>query len=648
MHQIFPLILFLFGISLTQAQHNNTDSLIKALQTMPDDTNKVFTYQTIAYQYLTTELDSTINYGTRGLKLSNALQFSKGIVRCLNVLGNYYERKTKYDLALEHYNKALEVCKRENYKPGFPIVLNNIAIVKMRTGAYDDALELYFEALEFEEQQNNQKGIAEAYNNIGILYYYQQNIDKTLEYFEKSIVIEESIDDFETLKKGYNNIGALYNYRKQYKKALYYYRKSYLIGQRFNDKIEMAINLNNIAVAHHRLENLDSSVYYHNLSIQLKNELGDYRGATYSYHNFAAVSKDRGNIEEAEKFYLKSLTLSKKNNLKEIESETYKSLAKLWEEQEKFEKANEYLNLHINAKDSMINEQNAKAIAEAESKYLTAKKEKEILLQQTQIDQQALQINQKNIQLLSLGSLAVILILIGCLIFNYLKQRNLQLQKENELKDAKRKLETQEKLEKQRYQISRDLHDNIGAQLTFIISSIDNLKYGFQLKDALSNKLKKITTFTSSTIRDLRDTIWAMNKEAISFADLEQRINNFLMAAKEATEQVHFDFVIHEELPKNYTLSSVEGMNIYRIIQEAVNNSLKYAEAAKIELNIEKKASSLYFKVSDNGKGFDLETAELSNGLHNMRKRAHEMGAELEVQSEIGIGTFVTLKHVVH
>lgn len=647
MTSTYTLVLVLFWVSFLNAQNNNTDSLVQALQTMQEDTNKIFTYQAIAQQYLTTQLDSSIVYAEKGLVLAKKLDFYKGTVRCLNVIGNYHERKTNYDLALEYYKEALAICEQYDYTPGFAIVLNNIAIIHTRTGAHEKALKLYFEALKAEEKENNQKGIAEAYNNIGIVYYYQQNIDKTLEYFEKSIAIEEAIGDFETLKKGYNNLGALYDYQKKYNKALTYYRKSYVIGKQYNDKIEMSINLNNIAVAHYRLKNLDSSVIYQNQSIELREALGDNRGAAYSYHNFADVSNDQGNPQEAEKFYLKSLALSKEKKLKEIEMETYKSLAKLWSEQEQFEKANEYLNLHINAKDSLINEQSSKAIAEAESKYEVAKKEKALLVQQTQIDKQNIELNQKNIQLLSLGSMAIILILIAVLVFNYLRQRNLQLQKEHELKEAMGKLETQEKLEQQRYQISRDLHDNIGAQLTFIISSIDNLKYGFELESALSTKLKKITNFTSTTIRDLRDTIWAMNKDAISFSDLKQRIHAFLSAAKDASQNTEFNFIINDNLPKEYRLSSVEGMNIYRIIQEALNNALKYAEAKKIEISINKIDATLCFKIMDDGKGFDLDAAVLSNGLHNMRKRANEMGANLEIKSQTGLGTFVSLKHVV-
>ncbi|HCY83071.1 MAG TPA: two-component sensor histidine kinase, partial [Xanthomarina gelatinilytica] len=105
------------------------------------------------------------------------------------------------------------------------------------------------------------------------------------------------------------------------------------------------------------------------------------------------------------------------------------------------------------------------------------------------------------------------------------------LKKETELKEALIKIETQNKLQDQRLRISRDLHDNIGAQLTFIISSLDNLKYGFKLPDNLNDKLKYISEFTSSTIYELRDTIWAMNKSEISFEDLQSRISNFIEKA---------------------------------------------------------------------------------------------------------------------
>jgi signal transduction histidine kinase len=86
--------------------------------------------------------------------------------------------------------------------------------------------------------------------------------------------------------------------------------------------------------------------------------------------------------------------------------------------------------------------------------------------------------------------------------------QNRQLEQESQLKLAISKIETQNKLQQQRLDISRDLHDNIGAQLTFIISSVDNIKYGFEIENPnLNSKLDRISNFTKSTIVELRDTI---------------------------------------------------------------------------------------------------------------------------------------------
>src|SRR5690606_11677948 len=211
---------------------------------------------------------------------------------------------------------------------------------------------------------------------------------------------------------------------------------------------------------------------------------------------------------------------------------------------------------------------------------------------------------------------------------------NRQLQKESELKTALAKIETQNKLQEQRLRISRDLHDNIGAQLTFIISSIDNLKFGFSdISEKLGQKLSGISNFTSQTIYELRDTIWAMNKENITFEDLQARIANFIEHAKNASDKTDFSFNIDKNVDVNHIFSSVEGMNIYRIIQEAVINSLKYASADETEVNISKKENHYIIEISDNGIGFDQDVTEPGNGLNNMKKRAREINGSLNIKS---------------
>ena len=200
-------------------------------------------------------------------------------------------------------------------------------------------------------------------------------------------------------------------------------------------------------------------------------------------------------------------------------------------------------------------------------------------------------------------------------------------------------------MQEQRLRISRDLHDNIGAQLTFIISSIDNLKYG--IKNASSStkeKLTNISAFTSQTIYELRDTIWAMNKESITFEDLQARITNFINKANDASSNIVFSYNVSNTISADYTMSSVVGMNIYRIIQEAVNNALKYAEASKISVYISEENEKFIITISDNGKGFNINEIKRGNGLSNMKKRAQELKGTINVISEESKGTQIILE----
>jgi signal transduction histidine kinase len=84
-------------------------------------------------------------------------------------------------------------------------------------------------------------------------------------------------------------------------------------------------------------------------------------------------------------------------------------------------------------------------------------------------------------------------------------------------------------------------------------------------------------------------------------------------------------------------------MNIYRIIQEAINNAIKYAEASMIKVDILKQDKNIQFKITDNGKGFEKNNLKQGNGLNNMKKRAKEIGADIDIDSQLNKGTEVLI-----
>jgi signal transduction histidine kinase len=284
-------------------------------------------------------------------------------------------------------------------------------------------------------------------------------------------------------------------------------------------------------------------------------------------------------------------------------------------------------------------------MSEMEAKYESEKKEKLLAEAHASLIQSELEVRKKNTMLFGSLGLATILGLLGYLFYNQQKMKNRQLRKEGDLKEALARIETQNKLQEQRLRISRDLHDNIGSQLTFVTSSVENLKYGLGERESkVSEKLGEISNFTTQTIYELRDTIWAMNKSNITAEDLQMRISNFIEKAGEAREQVDFNFTVSETIDASSSLSSVQGMNIYRIIQESVNNALKYAEAASISVRIDKDDSQYSVAITDDGLGFNVNDEKDGNGLQNIKKRAKDLNGSVKIHSEVGKGTSVRVQ----
>lgn len=104
-----------------------------------------------------------------------------------------------------------------------------------------------------------------------------------------------------------------------------------------------------------------------------------------------------------------------------------------------------------------------------------------------------------------------------------------------------------------------------------------------------------------------------------------------------AQEQTVFSFNV--DLKSNFQLNSIQGVSIYRIVQEAINNTMKYAAATNVSLNISEADDVLMISIKDDGIGFNMAEIDLGNGLENMRNRALSVNADFNILSSINEGT---------
>ncbi len=522
---------------------------------------------------------------------------------------------------------------------------NNIGAVNRSLGLYEEALENYLLALTIYEKSNSLKNETTVINNIGNVYSYLGMTTKALEYFNKAKDNSIKLNDKKGQSEAFNNIAIIYANEGELQEALDYFKFSLNIEKDLKDKKGTAESLNNVGAVFYYMQEIDSALYYIRQSVAIEKSIKNYTAISSSYNNIATILIENNRADEAKEFIDSAYAIAvEEKTTVDIEA-ALEIYANYYEAKNDLKSALKFRKEYSAFKDSTLNVETNNKVAELEIKYETEKKENQILQQRAQMAEKDLQVKRRDSIIFGSLGLALILGLLGYLLYNQQKLKNRQLQKEGELKSALAKIETQNKLQEQRLRISRDLHDNIGAQLTFIISSIDNLKYGFaDIGQKLGEKLSGISDFTSQTIYELRDTIWAMNKESITFEDLHARIANFIENAKNASEQTEFSFSIEENVNPAHVFTSLEGMNIYRIIQEAVNNALKYASAEKVEVNISQLGNFYDVEISDNGKGFDLNSTEMGNGLNNMKKRSREMGGKIEFLSKENKGTKVNLK----
>lgn len=602
--------------------------------------------QTPSASYLKLKEMDTENFLNNASNKSKIIAFQEVLEKQNNdtLLGYYFRIQAKFfsnqldnDAALISLDKSISFYKKGAHSLGVVLSMLNKGGVFYKKGATKEATQEFINALTIAEKKGYKNEIASLYKNIGLIYYSQGKTKEALVYNNKALQVFISLKAKKNIADTYVNIGNCYFDDYQPQKALLNYNKALTISEEIKDSKTIAKLYNNIGSVYiNDLQDTIKGVNYLLDALKIKKQANNQNDLIIQYNNIATVYMDMKKFDLAQSYNDEALKLAEKSgNLEEL-LHIYETYSLIHSSKKDFKKAYDYHKLYAKTKDSLLNIDNLKAVEEINTKYQTAEKEKQLL-------QKEAETKKKTTTIIILSLMAVFIAIVGFLIYRQQRLKNAQQKQEFELQTAIAQIENQNKLHEQRLSISRDLHDNIGAQLTFIISSVENLKFGFPTMDILvKNHLSRISDFTKTTIVELRDTIWAMNANEFTFDDLSSRIYNFIEKAQTAKENTTFKFTIDESL-KAITFSSLEGINLYRTIQEAVNNAIKYADATQITVQVSKLQKGINIEIFDNGKGFDTTQIELGNGIINMQKRIEEITGIFKIQSEVSKGTQINI-----
>ena len=626
---------------LVQAQQTNKrDSLLHLLVSAKEDTNKVKTLLRLANYYETNNQDSSVYYLEKSKDLSTSLKFIKGI---------YY-----------YYAQS--------------------SIVSFTKGDYDKAMEENYKGLNLARQLKDSSFVITMLNHIGIVYGLRQNYKEQLDYALQVNNVVEAIKDSSRLSQTWHNLANCYNALSQYRKGVDYALVSIQIYAKYkkrNDYINRAYST--LGQGYQELQMNDSALYYYDKAIEESVRLNDKyaEAGIYGYKSNLLAKLNR--FSEMLNVSEKSLALAKELQSRQMVANALITVASARFFNGKNVEARKNINeaLEIATKDSLrlelfnsydllpyiaareedyatvvwakkkadsihevvLSDQIIKNTAELEKKYETEKKNTQLKLQQVQLERKSI------LNYILIGS-AITLLLFSLLTYRTYKQKQrLQQQRIRELEKDKQLVVVDSMLkgqEEERGRLAKDLHDGLGGLLSGVKFSLSNMKDNLIVTPDNMAVFERSLDMIDTAIKELRRVAHNMMPEILTKFGLDEALKEYCNAIN-ATKLLSIKYQSHG---MEIRIDPSAEIILYRIIQELLNNMLKHAAATEAFVQLIRENSRLNLVVEDNGKGFDTGLPENNKGAGwaNIRSRVEYLKGQLDLHSEQGKGTLVTIE----
>jgi signal transduction histidine kinase len=190
--------------------------------------------------------------------------------------------------------------------------------------------------------------------------------------------------------------------------------------------------------------------------------------------------------------------------------------------------------------------------------------------------------------------------------------------------------------ENERRSLARELHDEVGSSLSAILMEADNGQAADNFAEAREH-LAAVRRLAETTVNEVRDLALLLRPSMLDDFGLVPALN---WHAREMTKRTGLNVVLSaddaaDELPDEHKTC------IYRLVQEAVNNSARHANARNVRVDVARQNGSVLFRVSDDGAGFDTRVVR-GLGILGMEERVRRLGGRLKIDSQPGRGTTVS------
>jgi signal transduction histidine kinase len=410
-------------------------------------------------------------------------------------------------------------------------------------------------------------------------------------------------------------------------KALNYLERTRALALQAGDSIILSHNCSSLGEVYGLLGNFDKAKRLLEDGLAIQKRLQDDKGIGESLIQLGNLYLKSGKSAEAINYYKDALGIAEKVGINEIKKDAYKGLSNSYSKIGDYKKALDYTSLYSETKDSLFNSTSSLQIADMQTKYESEKKEKEntLLLQENNIRKLEIEKQKSQRNIIIIASLVVVLI--GALLYNRsrLKHRNKILQ-EKEL----RTMAVFQAQEKEKIQLSKELHDGLGPLLSLIKLNISSIK----VEPASSKLITDVKELTNQSIKEVRNISHALAPSVLQKQGLKAALEEFVNQVNgSGSFQTSLTYRV------NHQLNPETEINLFRIAQEAINNAIKHSGGTSADISLIEKGPLLEFKITDNGRGFSSESLSASgNGLNNIYSRVEFLKGELKLNTQLNSG----------
>ena len=550
-------------------------------------------------------------------------------------LADYYDSQAVSDSSFLYYDKAEKMYVELEDKTNQARSTLNKANLQYKESDFLGSEKSVFRVLKITKNTGQSEVLYDAYNLLGLIYNELDDFNNAMVYHNKALAsIDEKIPAvFQSQATSYNNIGYVYLKNSKYEQAKKYFQKGLEQKNIFRDKpFVYAMLLDNLALSKFKLNEKEGLLDLFYKSLKIRDSLKLSTGVITSKLNLSEYYVSVKNISKAAQYAKEALELSTKTNNDRNILISLKQLSII-----KPKNAAVYSKEYI-----AVNEKLQKSERKIGNKFSRIEFETEEVKEKNT----SLTTNNRNLfyALLSLAMGALFLYVVK----TQKNKNNVLLYKQRQQKanediynlmiSQQTTIETGRIQEKKR--VARELHDGILGRMFGVRINLEGLN-NFQddvavvQRDAYLKNLQDLE-------EDIREISHDLNREK------SELINNFvaivdnLFEEQKKTHHSIFSLNIDSSIKWEKISNSIK-INLYRIIQEALQNSNKYANAANIKVDIKKYQNNLVLKISDDGNGFNPKKAKKGIGLQNILFRTNECRGQVEINSNRGEGTIITV-----